>query len=66
MLRIRNVQVLDCDQPLIECDEFATELHECDFDKISSLLTTIANELAVDHHRFDIAYGGWAAKTEHE
>ena len=51
MLRVRRVQLRDCDQPSVELDEFSTEMHECDFDKISHLLTVMANELATEHYR---------------
>lgn len=66
MLRVRMVQLTDCDQPSVELDEFSTELHECDFDKISHLLTVMANELAADHYRFNVKLGGLAARSEHE
>lgn len=55
MLRVRNVQLRDCDQPSVELDEFSTELHECDFDKISCLLAVMTNELAADHFRLNFA-----------
>lgn len=66
MLRVRNVKLKDCNQPMIEFDEFSTELYDCDFDKISSLLTVMANELAADHYRFNVARGGLAARSEQE
>lgn len=66
MLRVRRIQLRDCDQPSIELDEFSTELHECDFDKISHLLTVMANELATEHHRFDVKQGGLDVRSDHE
>ena len=66
MLRVRNIQLKDCDQPSVELDEFSTELHECEFDKISILLTVMANELATDYYRYNVARGGLAARSEQE
>lgn len=66
MLRVRNVRLEDCDQPSVDIEDFSTELHECDFDKISSLLTVLANELAADHYRFNVARSGLVTTTEHE
>lgn len=66
MLRVRNVKLRDCDQPSVELDEFSTELHEYDFDKISMLLTVMANELATDHHRYNIARDGLTVQADYE
>lgn len=66
MLRVRRVQLKDCDRPSVDFDEFSTELHDYEFDEIWSLLTVMANELATDHYRFNVKHGAFAARSEHD
>lgn len=66
MLRVRNIQLRNCDQPSIEFDDFSTELHSCDFDKVSGLLTILAEELAIDHYCFNVGRGGLALEENYD
>ena len=58
MLHVRRIKVDADDQASVELDAFSTELHECDCDEIADLLAAMANEVAVDHYRFDVRREG--------